>query len=556
MLKILALGAVLLWVLAGIGLYAMIKMDVLPLGTQGWYALIWLAVGLVPVAVVLAARNPFNRMTAEERQRVVGIVRQLSVNKPVSPADASWMATLIKKYGGERKASDMFQLLKRAIRTELPAIQRERQAAQGAHDGPSVVLARRRREAGFDPSRDGTSWFGGLPALGATPWPLDAEGRPMTPLAQIDLTGLAAQLQVPGLPEEGSLAFFAALPEKGEWVGAVRHIAGPVGATTQPPGALRPVENHSFGGPLRRGEPGEGQLLFPRMALDLVPAPGKDPDRQAEVERVLGPGRRTNLDAGLFKGTVPADRPFNRDSLLRFLHSAKIALGAGQKAEAALRKMRDFTQASEASLAAKLEAATEGREEMATRLQGLRAALGPLERSIANFPAAVAALVGERDGMETWAGAGDRWAPLTEAEQATLAPLLAPWTAHGGLGHVHLDQCYGIHRRMADCVSETLRVMAVAEDRVFAVLPQPVQEAVNGAWRQPHDRGHHQMFGEPDSVQDAASNYMGHYLLLQLQCDDLAGFHWGDAGVLQLWIGPADLEAGRWDRVTMSFEGH
>lgn len=63
------------------------------------------------------------------------------------------------------------------------------------------------------------------------------------------------------------------------------------------------------------------------------------------------------------------------------------------------------------------------------------------------------------------------------------------------------------------------------------------------------------MFGEPDSVQDAASTYMGCYLLLQLQCDDLAGFHWGDAGILQFWIRPADLEAGRWDRVTMSFEG-
>lgn len=316
------------------------------------------------------------------------------------------------------------------------------------------------------------------------------------------------------------------MPEKGEWVGAVRHVAGPVGgATTKPPGALRPVENRSIGGPLRRGEPGEGQLLFPRMALELVPAPGKDPDRRAEVERVLGPGRSTNLGAGLFKDTFPADRPFNRDSLMRFLHGAKIALGAGEKAEAALRKMRDSTLASEAALAAKLEAATEGREEMAARLQGLRATLGALERTLGDYPAAVAKLSAERDVMETWARTGDRWVALTEADQATLAPLLAPWTEYRGLGKVHLDQCHGIHRRMADCVAETLRVMAVAEERVFATLPQPVQEAVNGAWRQPYDRGYHQMFGEPDSVQDAAATYMGHYLLLQLQCDDLAGFH-------------------------------
>lgn len=481
-MKVLAMGFVVLWLMAGVGIYAMIRLDVLPLGTLGWYTLIWLGIALIPVAIlVLAVRNPFNKMTAEERERVVGIVRQLSVNESVAPADTTWMVALFKKYGGGRKQTDMFRLLKRAIRNELPAIQRERQAAEGAHDGPSIVLARRRRGAGFDPSRDGTSWFGGLPALGDMTWPLDAEGRPMTPLAQIDLTGLAAHLQVPGLPEEGSLAFFAALPEKGEWFGRVRHVAGPVGATTKPPGALRPVEDHTVGGPLRRGEPGEGQLLFPRMALEIVPAPGKDPARKAEVERVLGPGRSYNLDATLFKDALSPDRLFNRDSLLRFLHGAKIALGAGEKAEAALRKMQASYTASEAALVAKLETASEGREEMEARLQGLRAALGPLERSLANFPATVADLAAEHDVMETWAQTGDRWAPLTEAEQATLAPLLAPWTEHRGLGHVHLDQCYGIHRRVGDCVSETLLVMSVAEDRVFAALPQTVQEAVNGA---------------------------------------------------------------------------
>ncbi|WP_180995974.1 DUF1963 domain-containing protein [Tabrizicola aquatica] len=556
-MKALALVVALPWFVAGIWLYVLKELETVPMGTLGWYVLIWLGIPLIPVAIlVLAVRNPFNRMTAEERERVIGIVRQLSVNEPVTPADTTWMVALFKKYGGGRKETDMFRLLKRAIRNELPAIQRERQAAEGAHDGPSIVLARRRRGAGFDPSRDGTSWFGGLPALGDMTWPLDDEGRPMTPLAQIDLTGLAAHLQVPGLPAEGSLAFFAALPEKGEWVGRVRHVAGPVGATTKPPGALRPVEDHTVGGPLRRGEPGDGQLLFPRMALELVPVHGKRAEQKAEVERVLGPARHYNLDATLFKEAFSPDRPFNRDSLLRFLHGAKIALGAGEKAEAALRKMQASYTASEAALVAKLETATEGREEMEARLQGLRTALGRLERNLADFPAAVAALAAERDVMETWARTGDRWAPLTEAEQETLAPLLAPWTEHRGLGHVHLDQCYGIHRRMGDCVSETLLVMAVAEDRVFAALPQPVQEAVNGAWRQPYDRGFHQMFGEPDSVQDAASTYMGYYLLLQLQCDDLAGFHWGDAGVLQFWLRPADLEAGRWDRVTMSFEGH
>jgi uncharacterized protein YwqG len=109
---------------------------------------------------------------------------------------------------------------------------------------------------------------------------------------------------------------------------------------------------------------------------------------------------------------------------------------------------------------------------------------------------------------------------------------------------------------MGDCVIETLLVMAVSEDAVFYRLPEAVREAVNGPWRQPCDRGHHQMFGFPDSIQDAAASNAQSYLLLQLQCDDLAGFHWGDAGVLQFWIRPEDLEAGQWDRAYMTFEGN
>jgi Domain of unknown function (DUF1963) len=109
---------------------------------------------------------------------------------------------------------------------------------------------------------------------------------------------------------------------------------------------------------------------------------------------------------------------------------------------------------------------------------------------------------------------------------------------------------------MADCVRETLLVIAVAPDRDFATLPAPVRAAVEGPWRQPYDRGHHQMFGCPDSIQEAADANAQSYLLLQLQCDDIAGFHWGDAGVLQFWIRPADLKAGRWDRAYMTFEGN
>lgn len=98
--------------------------------------------------------------------------------------------------------------------------------------------------------------------------------------------------------------------------------------------------------------------------------------------------------------------------------------------------------------------------------------------------------------------------------------------------------------------------MAVTTDDLFTTLPDAVREAINGPWRQPYDRGNHQMFGCPDSVQVAAEENEDARLLLQLQCDDIAGFYWGDGGVLQFWIRPGDLEAGDWDRAYMTFEGH
>jgi hypothetical protein len=45
-------------------------------------------------------------------------------------------------------------------------------------------------------------------------------------------------------------------------------------------------------------------------------------------------------------------------------------------------------------------------------------------------------------------------------------------------------------------------------------------------------------------------------VILQPHCDDVAGFHWGDAGALQYWMRPADLATGRWDWAFMTFEGH
>lgn len=105
------------------------------------------------------------------------------------------------------------------------------------HEGASVVLVRHRRDPGFDVTRDGTSWFGGLPALGGADWPNAKTGRPMTPLAQIDLATAAPGISIPGLPTTGSLAFFVNTSE-GPLEGAVRYISGLETQPTPPPAGL------------------------------------------------------------------------------------------------------------------------------------------------------------------------------------------------------------------------------------------------------------------------------------------------------------------------------
>jgi hypothetical protein len=501
---------------------------------------------------------PFEGMTVEDCKRAVEIMQQARGRDDLWTVDRAWIRRLFFKHAPGMKPElqmDLFIAFMRLKGEDRAGLVREQ-----LHDGPAVVLARAARRPGFDVTRDGTSWFGGLPALGDVAWPLDRHGQPMTPLAQIALTGLAEAVKVPGLPNEGSLAFFAALPEKGEWVGRVVRVKQH-GALTQPPGPLPPVLNDSFGGPMRRGESGDHQRLYPRMAMELVPirSSGRT-DRtafDAEVKAALGPGREYNPSAGQFKEAMhDPRRPLNRDSLIRFLHGAQISLGSGEAAEMSLKKTQASYANSIKGLTEKLAGETPEREVLQARLDNTKAALKQVDGILADFPTATRQLVEELETMEAWAQRGDRWEPLTEAEQDILAPLLEPWTASPGLGNAHLDRTYQVHRYMKDCVDETLLAMAVAEDGIFATLPELIRVAINGPWRQPYDRGHHQMFGCPDSVQVAAEENEDARLLLQLQCDDIAGFRWGDAGVLQFWIRPEDLEAGRWDQACMTFEGH
>jgi|GEM_PF-3688999 len=569
---------------AGVLLFAMNELGTVQPGILLVYFGLWLAVGIVGIVLLRpraprsersAAPNPFERMWDSERERARAILNARLAGREVPTEDSNWLSILLERYApllSQSQQLDRFTEYLESVPVKAPKetthikdpslaeppLPGER--VEELHDGPAVVLARAARRQGFDVTRDGSSWFGGLPALGGQLWPLDDDRRPMTPLAQIDLTGLAGHLNVRGLPETGSLAFFAALPETDDWVGRVVYIRTP-GSPSQPPGPLRPVLNHSLGGPLRRGEPGDGQRLYPRMAMQLAPihASGRtDPKAfAAEVADILGEGHRFGPSVRQMSDSIPnLQEPWNRDSLLRFLHGARLSLGASDQAEMALRKMQASHSRAIKEFEEKLTGEPADRELLQTRLQNTQSSLRHVNTMLADVPAGTRRLEQELSVLEAWSRSGDRWGPLTDDDRKTLAPLLEPWTQSNGLGNALLERTHGILRSMADGIDESVLVLAVAEDELFNMLPRPIADALNGAWLQPSDRAFHQMFGCPDSVQVAAEENEHARLLLQLQCDKIAGFHWGDGGVLQFWIRPEDLEAGSWDQAYMTFEGH
>lgn len=73
----------------------------------------------------------------------------------------------------------------------------------------------------------------------------------------------------------------------------------------------------------------------------------------------------------------------------------------------------------------------------------------------------------------------------------------------------------------------------------------------------PQTAGRHQMLGAGLDVQNAPEEFGGtHVLLMQFDTDYGLGWMFGDCGVLQYWIAPGDLAAGRFDRAFVTLDSH
>lgn len=116
---------------------------------------------------------------------------------------------------------------------------------------------------------------------------------------------------------------------------------------------------------------------------------------------------------------------------------------------------------------------------------------------------------------------------------------------------------YAAPNRREELETTTLVAMASADDRGYAALPEAVRALINRDYLLPAGRWH-QMFGRGEEIQSdsSAMREEGNIMLLQLTHDDLMHWAFGDNGIYQFWISPADLATRSWSSAKMTFECH
>lgn len=172
-------------------------------------------------------------------------------------------------------------------------------------------------------------------------------------------------------------------------------------------------------------------------------------------------------------------------------------------------------------------------------------ALAQLDAQAAAFPHFVGEFV-------DWAKGRDPWSRMTGDEAAILWERLK--RLERDFGEVARKYYF---RSFEQIEAATLVAIASAPDEIYETMPEEARGSINRDYLLPIDFMH-QMFGPPALIQgdSCAQAEEGKLLLLQLGFDDLMFWSFGDNGDYQFWIAPKDLAAGKWGRVTMTFECH
>jgi hypothetical protein len=394
---------------------------------------------------------------------------------------------------------------------------------------PPVALVRQARRA-VDVTRDGTSWLGGLPALGAQDWPRAPDGVPLHHLAQIDLASMPPGHVPPEAPREGSLCFFLGTAKTTADHHRVLHVPAGIRTPTPPPRDLPALfADPDWGYYITGHTLADAPRVFPRWPVDFHPLPAGIADSAAVMAATFPDTKSSLLTADTYAKAAPAlARPWLWDTAQRVVNSLILAGEDATQAIADARKrVADFGERYEAELSFMVENETAFRRYV--------------------------------QAAEKWVAGRDPFTPMAPDDIALLETLFAQIkTPQNRLPSYALFYRYsrGHMNRLRDARNATLMTLAQAEPAVYDLLPEVVKADLDTHHRLPSQGRWHQMFGHGTDVQGAPELHAHDHLLLQLHSDSLLHWMWGDMGVVQFWISTDDLAAERWDKVAMTIEGH
>jgi hypothetical protein len=419
---------------------------------------------------------------------------------------------------------------------------------------PTLTVSRRPRHAGT-PWAGATSWFGGDPRMGSLPWPRSKKTRrPMTFVAQIDLSEIAATAGTTALPGEGALAFFVGGTEGG----TVLEVA-PAGARipTSPPSDAS-VALADNGEVLPYEADAVGDVRFPYWPVDLTALQIRDDADEEELAAAVRQrfARRQYFFSAreAYKALGITDKPcwwhsaqLYAKALLVALRSEPRILGYQHKhlepmrAKVAKLKGTGVTALLGLMPRAQREALKKAQEELA-KAEGR---LAELERLMPLFDAFV------RE-VSDWVEGRNPWQPMARADSEQLEIY-----HKRGLTRFERFVRYGTPGRLDGFETATLlALMTTADEKAHAALPQAMRALINEHYLLPTGPWH-QMFGRGVDIQgNAAAENEGNLMLLQLVYDDMINWQFGDMGAFQFWIAPEDLRRRNWGAVRVTFECH
>ncbi|MEJ8560512.1 DUF1963 domain-containing protein [Yoonia sp. GPGPB17] len=195
---------------------------------------------------------------------------------------------------------------------------------------PGIALVRLQR-FDLDVEFGGTSWLGGLPTLGDTPWPRDELGRAMHHLVQIDLGTVPDPLLPAGMPTTGAMAFFLTTSTDGPHRGKVVYLPTIGNVATEPPGDLVPIYDGPNWGYYVKGHARENAPdTFPRWPVEFVLLPladqTKDDDAHELIAELLPYQASEDLSPTNYRTSLPDfSRPWFWDTAHRFTMSIRLA---------------------------------------------------------------------------------------------------------------------------------------------------------------------------------------------------------------------------------------